>query len=232
MSIKLTNSRAYMIFAVLISTVFITGSPYYTNSYSEAEETIDNPIFRMPDITDFAKSPIQNTVAIRAIDGLTQLWNAETKKVELTFEGSAAGNLTWSPNGFLLAASCEQGACVWDTKTGELLHVLDGHPVHIVSEIVASSPYVRVADSLAFSPDGKILVTANLYDKAVILWNPATGEIIHTLFTQEFESGVYKIEFSADSSIFAVGTSFSASLWAVDNWEFIRTINAGNETMD
>jgi eukaryotic-like serine/threonine-protein kinase len=65
-----------------------------------------------------------------------------------------------SPDGRLLAASGDF-VKVWDLTTGQELHALHGHTGFI--------------PLLAFSPDGRRLVTASM-DGSVILWDMATGQ--------------------------------------------------------
>jgi WD40 repeat protein len=61
---------------------------------------------------------------------------------------------------------------VWDLTTGKLRYRLEGHTE-------------RVTD-IAYSPDGKILVSSGL-DESIRLWNPSTGEELD--FIQGFTAG-------------------------------------------
>lgn len=68
-------------------------------------------------------------------------------------------NVTFSPDGSRLAsASTDETAKVWDSASGKLLFVVDGH-------------------AAAFSPNGKQLATI-LSDKTVRLWDAQTGNAI------------------------------------------------------
>ena len=89
---------------------------------------------------------------------------------------------------------------IWDIDSGEVKHNLKGH--------------VSVAD-VAFSPDGKILVTAGsiIYSgypesgpqSGVILWSVETGKQIRTNILDKNWAGSYSIAVSPDQTRIAVG---------------------------
>ncbi len=70
---------------------------------------------------------------------------------------------SYSPDGRYIATGCEDGdknVRIWDCDTGEVIHTLAGH--------------TRKVHSLAFSPDGKWLLTGS-WDYTARLWNVETG---------------------------------------------------------
>ena len=117
--------------------------------------------------------------------------------------------LAWSPNGQYLSSSSLDGTiCVWDGKTGLLLHNISGFMVPIWNMIwspdgqcLALSSLdgnihlwdgrtgimlqlfykdASLAWSLAWSPDGQSLASGSL-DHMVRIWNTQTGNLLHTL---------------------------------------------------
>jgi hypothetical protein len=76
---------------------------------------------------------------------------------------------------------------VWDAKTGQPLHTLEGH-THFVT-------------SVAFSGAGDRLASASR-DKTVRVWDAKTGEPLHTF---ENTGIVYSIAFSSDGSCLETG---------------------------
>ena len=76
--------------------------------------------------------------------------------------------IAFSPDGRVVANS-RGGAEVklWDSATGKLRATLTGDK--------------RGIDGFSFSPDGRIAVTRDVFDKKVRLWNVETGELIRTL---------------------------------------------------
>ena len=73
----------------------------------------------------------------------------------------------YSPDGKRIAtASADNTAKIWDSKSGVLLHTLEGH-----------ADWVRIAN---YSPDGKRIVTASR-DGTAKIWDSESGTLIHTL---------------------------------------------------
>ncbi|MHB1037697.1 MAG: WD40 domain-containing protein [Pirellulales bacterium] len=87
---------------------------------------------------------------------------------------------------------------LWDVQTGTLKHDLVGHNDH--------------ANAVAFSPDRQWLASAGRWLKdrdwgnGVILWNPQTGQAIHSLIRTTANGGARAIAFSPDSKLLALGT--------------------------
>ncbi len=87
---------------------------------------------------------------------------------------------------------------LWDVAAGTLKYDLVGHNDH--------------ANAVAFSPDGNWLASAGRWLKdrdfgnGVILWNPHTGQQIHSLIRSTANGGVRSIAFSPDSQLLVLGT--------------------------
>jgi WD40 repeat protein/transcriptional regulator with XRE-family HTH domain len=87
-----------------------------------------------------------------------------TDPITLSGEYSTNGNMiTFSPDGSLLASmGISDTAKVWDARTGDLLHTLEGH--------------TDLVNGLFFSPDGRWLATTN-QDRTVKIWDVKTGQV-------------------------------------------------------
>jgi len=96
-------------------------------------------------------------------DSTVVLWDVETGEERLRIEDSpdTVEDVTFSPDGRMLATGNLLVVRLWDTSTGLLIYQLDGHEGEVVS--------------LAFSPDGRRLASAS-YDRTIRLWNTASGE--------------------------------------------------------
>jgi WD40 repeat protein len=100
-----------------------------------------------------------------------------------------AGQLAFSPDGSLLAATAEDGVVVWRVETGDQVDVLGPG-----------------SGQVSFSPDG-LLATSDA--EATRLWNPLTGEHVRDL---PVLSG---LGFNPDGTIFA-GTGEDGQVRLVD----------------
>ncbi len=77
---------------------------------------------------------------------------------------------------------------------------------------------------MAFSPDGKKVLTGFNFDETAKLWDIATGEILQTFATQS--SSIISVAFSSDGSQIltgGAGSDNSAKLWDVVTGDVIRT---------
>ena len=94
---------------------------------------------------------------------------------------------------------------IWDAATGELVFELDGHDSSL--------------DSVAFSPDGKILASGGSYpDNKIHLWDVETGQHLRTL--SGHYSGVRSLAFSPDGRILASsGWDAILHLWDLETGE-------------
>src|SRR5262249_23617565 len=101
--------------------------------------------------------------------GLVEVWDPGRRKVLRSVDVPAT-YLTVSPGCRLIAGVDQYRIRLWDFATGkELLADLGRHnwPVH----------------SLAFTPDGKQLLTAGLFNNDVGVWDPATGKELRHITT-------------------------------------------------
>ncbi|MFM8952678.1 MAG: WD40 repeat domain-containing serine/threonine protein kinase [Planctomycetaceae bacterium] len=96
-----------------------------------------------------------------------EIWQARRvqRLHELPLAGRTVAELAFSPRSDLVAAACRRGGddgdvLVWDARDGRLLATLGGH--------------VRGADTVAFSPDGSLVVTTSGNDTAMV-WESRTG---------------------------------------------------------
>jgi RNA polymerase sigma factor (sigma-70 family) len=79
---------------------------------------------------------------------------------------------------------------LWDTATGKVRTVLEGH--------------TELVQSLAFSPDGKRLASAS-HDKTVKVWDTATGKEVRSFAVTDDRGCAMSVTFSPDGKTLAVG---------------------------
>ena len=130
--------------------------------------------------------------------GDTHLWDVTTGKLRYALAKSEATDVTFSPDGRTLATAMDDKratAKLWDVETGELKMSL--------------APAEAQAESISYSPDGRIIVTTS--DKGVKLWYAVTGELLTTLDEARFPA-----TFSPDGQTLATGgRKDTAMLWGM-----------------
>lgn len=82
-------------------------------------------------------------------------------------------------------------------------------------------------ESLAFSPDGRILATGH-NNGDVVLWEMATGEELQLLPHPQHQGSGHDLAFNPDGSLLAVAEAFvgQVTLWDVSSGEKLRTLDA------
>ncbi len=124
-----------------------------------------------------------------------RLYDTETGNEVRRFAPNLAGTeVVFSPDGKTVASSNpidenDSAIRLWDVATGKLVQTLQGH--------------AKSAIRVAYSPDGKMLLSSGL-DEVVILWDLETGKEIQRLGEKE---GIDGVAFSPDGR-FALGATY------------------------
>jgi hypothetical protein len=123
-------------------------------------------------------------------------------------------DLTFSPDGSLLAAGGLDGVILREMATGQTRR-LTGH----------SQPVL----SLAFSPDGMRLASGS-FDETVVIWDLPAGKILNTL--PGHSMGAAGLVFSADGSWLVSGDQQDKIRgWRVENGDLLKTIEGRGQDL-
>jgi WD40 repeat protein len=128
------------------------------------------------------------------------LWNVGTWEQTIQLENPTwISEIAFSPDGTQIAAALRDNtARVWDLKTGDTLAVLRGH-----TDAVAS---------VAYHPDGRLIVTGGNFDKTARIWNIAAEQSV--LVLNGHLDRVYTALFSPDGKqILTASADDTAQLW-------------------
>ncbi|MYC14008.1 MAG: hypothetical protein F4Y39_09815 [Gemmatimonadetes bacterium] len=163
------------------------------------------------EVFSVAFSPDSTTLASGAF-GDVRLWNVVTKETVATPAAhSHVWSMTFSPDGAIFAYVSWSDVRLWNVATRRAISVLQGH--------------TSIITSIAFSPDGKTLVSGS-WDATIKLWDVATGRNVATF---EQDQSVSSVAYSPDGTILAFGASDSTiRLLNISTGETIATILGGD----
>lgn len=167
--------------------------------YARTGDHLENFIYHIDYVWTVVFSPDGRYLASSGNDSRLRLWEAHTGNHIFTLRGGGDA-VAFSPDGKLIAS--EYGGDnimstigLWDVHTGELRQVLKRHYAPLTC--------------LAFSPDGKTLVSASR-DAEIVLWDIRTLQRRLSITTQHTET-VYSVAFSPDGETLVSG-SFDQTL--------------------
>ncbi len=146
-----------------------------------------------------------------------RVWDVATRKVvarELLGKDYRIHHTSFSADGKTLAGADGYGVTLWDVGTGKWLHDL-GHVHRVVS--------------LAFTPDGRTLITGADLDKVIRLWDPLTGKERGRWEGQE--SGAVGITLSPDGRLAAAGDWRTLRLVEVKGGREVARLGDGKDAV-
>ncbi len=103
-------------------------------------------------------------------------------------KGMISGNITFSPDSSLLAVASTIGIWIYDGSTGKELKLLTNNTGYTAS--------------IAFSPDGKKLVSSNYTD--ILLWDVPSGNLIYSI-QAEHEENITCVAYHPNGKTIATG---------------------------
>lgn len=117
-------------------------------------------------------------------------------------------SVAFSPDGSLVAGGGSRVIHLWAIQDNEAICILRQHTLSILS--------------LAFSPDGQLLVSGG-HDAIVCVWEIASGALLHVL--HEHEDTVYKVDFTPDGAfVLSCGLDGAIKFWDVQTGECVNTL--------
>lgn len=174
-------------------------------------EIVDDPI-----IFSVAFSPDGRQIATlsESAPSYLRIWDAvsreKLREVELGLDGrviaTTDGNLDYSPDGKRIIVA----------YTNPVIRVIDVETGKVALEI----KHDKAARSVAFSPDGKRLLTVDPADDIPTLWDAETGRLLTRL---EGGSTTSAADFSPDGR-YVVGSGDQTHVWDAESGKIIATV--------
>jgi WD40 repeat protein/TPR repeat protein len=159
-------------------------------------------------LSDAIFSPDGKLVLTGSNDNTARVWNAETGRFVQVLRGLAdadkwyfVSSIAFSPDGESILAGAREGwdgrVRIWKKRALQSTVILRGHE--------------GAVNFGAFSPDGKVVVTAS-DDKTARLWDAASGEALHIM--EGHEDSVIRAQFDpAGKRILTSSGDTTARLW-------------------
>ena len=157
----------------------------------------------VPGIGGLSYSPDGKELAIVCSLGIW-IYNPELNE-EVTLLNADIRSVAYSPDGKTLAGAWG-GIRLWDAKTRKHKFRMPNGTIH--------GRYVPTVHSLAFSPDGEILISGDGQGGQIDFWDPANGEYKYTLPGSQHP--IYSAIFSPDGNTIAGASNDSTILL----WDF------------
>lgn len=175
----------------------------------------DQPVLevqREAEVESLAFAPDASLLAEGWDDGMVRIRHLPEGRVVHSLQGHDTGviSLSFSPDGQLLASGsdvCPLSDIFYDDPGIQLWRVADGRALKRLKQ------HVGAIEALAFSPDGRLLVSSGGFDdNTVNLWRLPEGSSGQTL--QDILCPVTSFAFSPDGKFFATGSvEGTARLW-------------------
>lgn len=175
-----------------------------------------------------AYSPDGTIFASASLDGTARIWRAESGQLLHTLSGHGGEfhGISFSPDGTRLATSGEDNTVrIWDVSRGQELRTLTGHEAGENNYHIAS--LIPGVLAVAYSPDGKLLASVG-EDGTARIWDPESGELMHTLIIHPQRHGGCNLAFSPDGARLATVTDLHGpgpelgallKVWEVETWQ-------------
>lgn len=163
-------------------------------------------------IVNLEISPNGEDLVVTSSDGKVALIDSETLEPKY-FQAVLANpysNISFNSKGDLFAVTSQNDIVLYDTETGNVVRTFRGH--------------LGKVNSVAMSPDDRVLVSVSGSDSTVKVWDVESGRLIKDV--SDILGTVRNVAFSPDNTYFvtgSVGTDRVLQFWDAKTFELINT---------
>jgi WD40 repeat protein len=158
-------------------------------------------------ITSAAFSTNGRLVLSGSLDYTLKLWDAASGQELKTIKGYFGSSVTFSPSGQrALLGSHDQALKLLDLTSGRELRSFAGH--------------ARGVTSVAFSPNGQLVLSLSQDDHALKIWEVASGRELRSFRGDASGS----VAFSPDGQLALSGNYYNLQLWDVASWRVVKSL--------
>ncbi len=169
------------------------------------------------DVTQMAFSPDGRVCAVGDTKGFIRLIDPATGATlhDIPAHSSQVQGLAFSPGGRLLASGAEREIGIWNVKSAERLHALEGHGT-------ASRAF------LEFSPDATRLISSGDYSSRLRVWDAVGGELLREI--DAHEGCISALRLSGDGSTILSASSYidetGPKLWELSTGRLLHALES------
>ncbi|MCJ8279266.1 MAG: NB-ARC domain-containing protein, partial [Rivularia sp. ALOHA_DT_140] len=164
------------------------------------------------DIWGISFSPDGQFFASGSYDKTIKIWRLDQKICIHTLKGydDQIGAVIFNPEGSLLATAGESAVEIWDVASGKRVYILE------------EEEHKGRVKSVAFSPDGKLLVSGST-DKTIKIWDLSNLQLIRNLTGHD--ASVVSVALSPDGEkIVSSACEGTIRIWNVDDGKCIQEL--------
>ena len=171
-------------------------------------------------INDVIYSPDGKLIASAGHDGTARLWETSTgNQLFILNHPAVVNHVSFSSNGERLATSAADGRVrLWDVASGQELNTIIATTGEIMPDIFTLYS--------TFSPDGKLLATADRDESQVRFWDPASGRKLFAITHPDWLDAIpgshlvpTVMAFSSDGTHLAVGLIGEGVPGSIEIWD-------------